>query len=311
MPKPLLITGASGLVGWQICDIARPSQPVYGVVHQQSTLPIGVEPVPLDLTDSPRVQSVLRQLRPGAVIHAAAITSIAECHQHPGRSHALNVEATRALAQICQEMRLPLVFTSTDLVFDGLSAPYAENDPTTPVNAYGQQKAEAEHVLQMAYPQATVCRLPLLYGPPAAAWHTQNFTVATLCRLKQGQPVTLFSDEYRTPVDTLSAAKGLLWALGHPGQVLHLGGKQRVSRAQIGLLAADLLKVDPGLINCVARPQTTNGQPRASDVSLDSRLAFDLGYAPLDLENGLRETLRHLPTITQPGSEGTSDAQQT
>ena len=65
---------------------------------------------------------------------------------------------------MCAQRQIPYVFTSSDLVFDGREAPYRETDPIAPVNVYDRQKALEEQANLSAYPEALICRLPVMFG---------------------------------------------------------------------------------------------------------------------------------------------------
>jgi dTDP-4-dehydrorhamnose reductase len=90
----------------------------------------------------------------------------------PEGTRALNVLATRALAKLCAERGILLIYISTDYVFSGKEgeAPYEADAPTGPTNLYGQTKLDGEHALLEEYDAAgkpglgVVLRVPVLYG---------------------------------------------------------------------------------------------------------------------------------------------------
>ena len=87
---------------------------------------------------------MMADVQPAAVIHTAAITDLDFCEQFPDDSLPINLHAPINLAALCGDKDIPFVFTSADLVFDGARAPYAEDDPPTPINVFGEHKALAE-----------------------------------------------------------------------------------------------------------------------------------------------------------------------
>ena len=285
----LLITGASGFLGRALCGLAIEKWSVTGV-HYRNDLEIsGVTSIRADLTDKAQVEGMLAEVNPGAVIHAAAVAQTRACEQHPRASAAVNVHAPEQLAGLCADRGIPFLFVSTDLVFNGRRAPYDESSPTSPVCVYGCQKAQAEAAVMDRYADALVCRLPLMFGE---AGHCRpNFTWQMLTALRQGRHVKLFTDEFRTPVDNMSAARGLLSALGRAHGVLHLGGRTRLSRYDFGLLLADRLGAAPSLLDPVTIASMPTGMGRSPDCSLDSRKAYDLGYDPTPLDEAIQEVV--------------------
>ena len=283
MKQKLLVTGTSGFLGWNLAQQAAAQWDVYGTFFSHPVIIPGVKLFKIDLRDFDALKRLFAQLRPAGVIHTAAQSQPNFCQNYPDEAYAVNVTATLNLAQLCAERAIPFVFTSTDLVFDGTDPPYRETDPVSPINRYGEQKAEAEQGI-LGYPHTTVCRMPLLFGeaPPMASSFIQPF----IKTLRSGQELRLFTDEWRTPVSASSAAAGLLLALQVPG-LLHLGGKERVSRYQFGCLMAEVLQLPQDKLLPCLQKAVPMAAPRPTDVSLDSSKAFDLGYQPLRLREAL------------------------
>jgi dTDP-4-dehydrorhamnose reductase len=293
--QKLLVTGASGFLGWNLCQIARADWEVHGTYTRH---PIEIPDVrlhALDLTDLDAVTQHISALAPNAIIHTAAASQPNFCQQHPELSHRINVTASAHLAKICHDRQIPFVFTSTDLVFDGTQAPYRETDSVAPLNIYGEQKVTAEREILAAYPGASICRMPLMFGmaPPDAT----SFIQPWIKSLVAGERLQLFIDEFRTPVSAITAAKGLLLALKTTPEMIHLGGKIRISRYDFGLLLADVFCLDRSLISPISQKDLQMAAPRAADVSMDISKALALGYdlPPLRSElEAIAPALRYL-----------------
>lgn len=287
--KRLLITGASGVLGYALCRQALPAYDVYGVCYRGKISLAGVKPVRGDLTDEEQLAACFRDVDPHAVIHAAAYSQPNDCEQQPAQSEKVNFQAAIGIGRLCAEANIPFVFTSSDLVFDGEAAPYSEDDPVSPICVYGEHKAAAEKSLRKEYPEATICRMPLMLG--SAPGTGSGFLGHMVRTMQAKQSLTLFTDEFRTPVDTDSAADGLLMALEKKGVLLHLGGRLRMSRYTMGCLAADVLKADPALLRPLRSADLPMAAPRSPDVSLESSRADALGYEPEDLLTALEKII--------------------
>ncbi len=287
MTQKLLITGASGFLGYNLCQLAKPEWEIYGT-HLSHPLQIpGVKTIKLDLTDFPALQRLFAEIKPTAVIHTAAQSSPNFCQTHPEASSAINVTASCNIAGLCADYSIPCVFTSTDLVFDGLNPPYRETDPVSPVNYYGEQKVRAELGMLDRYPHTTICRMPLMFGTATAT--ATSFMQPFIQTLKEGKDLNLFIDEFRTPVSGTTAAKGLLLALSKVQGYIHLGGKERISRYDFGRLLVSVFELpNAGLKSC-RQQDVKMAAPRPADVSLDSSKAFGLGYRPMSLKEELEE----------------------
>lgn len=284
-PHRLLVTGASGFLGWHLCRLAASEWSVYGVGCRHRVAVDGVTPVAGDLTDGIFLATLFDRIRPEAVIHAAAASDPAFCERHADEARRINVMATESLAGQCARSKIPFVFTSTDLVFDGTRSPYGEDDATTPISAYGRQKAEAEQRLLDCWPDALICRLPLMIG--LSGGFRATFSFEMLKAIEAGTSMNLFADEFRTPVDGQSAAAGILTMTGKTSGILHLGGYRRISRYEMGRRLAAMMKCRGANIRPVSITDVAAAAPRPPDVSLNSQRAYRLGYNPADLDRSL------------------------
>ncbi|HLP88061.1 MAG TPA: NAD(P)-dependent oxidoreductase [Nostocaceae cyanobacterium] len=281
----ILITGASGFLGWHLCQLAKQNYKVFGTYNSKAVEIPDVTTFKVDLTDFEQLKNIFHQIKPDAVIHTAALSQPNYCQNHPEISQLINVTASWNIAGLCADNFLPLVFTSTDLVFDGLNPPYKETDYVCPVNIYGEQKVEAEIGILCRHHQAIICRMPLMFGreTPTAKSFIQPFIEI----LKQGKELSLFVDEFRTPVSANTAAKGLLLALEQAKNCLHLGGKERISRYEFGKLLVEVFQLPADKLKSCLQSDVKMSAPRPKDVSLDSSLAFSLGYQPLSIKQEL------------------------
>src|SRR5262245_37861905 len=159
----LLVTGASGqLGGYLLRESAVAGLDMTAWCHSHPGEVAGVTLRPVDLADGGAVASAFREARPDAVIHAAAVSSIAACHRNPGRAERVNVGGTALLAELAAAAGARLVLVSTDLVFDGERGGYREEDAPAPLSVYGRTKVAAEGAA-LACPRAAAVRCSLLF----------------------------------------------------------------------------------------------------------------------------------------------------
>jgi dTDP-4-dehydrorhamnose reductase len=285
--KKLLISGASGFLGWHLCQKAKPDWDVYGTYASRRLDIDGVNLIKLNLTDFHALKQLFEQLQPAAVIHTAAHAKPNFCQKYPRESFEINVTASLNLAGLCSDFDIPCVFTSTDLVFDGLNPPYRESDRVSPISYYGEQKMLAESGMLARHPQTAICRMPLMFG--VASPTAESFLQPFIKTLREGKELSLFIDEIRTPVSASTAANGLLLALEKKiAGILHLGGKERISRYDFGCLMAEVLQLPQNLLTLCQQKDVPMSAPRSPDVSLDSSKAFSLGYQPLSIREELQ-----------------------
>jgi dTDP-4-dehydrorhamnose reductase len=269
MPQRWLVTGASGQLGAYVVRAlaACPERPEVVAWHGRRAE--ATEPATaIDLADGPTTQRAAEAAQPTVILHLGAVTSVADCYRDPDHAVRVNVGGTQALARAATAVGARLVYVSTDMVFDGDAAPYAETDPPRPVSAYGRTKAAAEEVAA-ACPGSLVVRVPLMYGLPLTPRVTTF--ASQLAALRAGQPLRLFVDEFRTPVWLGDAARALIALARTPRTgVLHLGGPERLSRYDLIARCAELLGLPTNALQPVPRASVAGDEPRPADLSLDS-----------------------------------------
>jgi dTDP-4-dehydrorhamnose reductase len=266
----ILVTGASGRLGSVLIDRLM-SRGGHIVIGWSRTPGCSRGPIPLravDLSDDHAVAESLNEDDPDAVIHAGALSSADAVYRDPARGHAVNVEATRRLAGWMNSRGRRLVFTSTDLVFDGSKGWYREDDMAWPILAYGRSKFEAErHVL--AAPRGLVARLSLLFGPTPSG--RPGFFDLAMEALRRGEPRAFFEDEFRTPLDYVTAADILARLVESDAVgIVHVAGPERLSRFDLMRRAALAAGIDPALVQPGRQADAILPEPRPADASLDT-----------------------------------------
>lgn len=267
----VLVTGASGLLGRYLLAEPPDDVTILGWSGRPSNSVGGLPLMAVDLTRPRILEGAYRMLRPAVVLHLAACANLADCVRDPALAHAVNTRAAEILARLVKADGGRIIYTSTDLVFDGTAPPYREDDVATPLSIYGRSKLAGEAAVLAA--GGTVVRLALLYGPGREG--RVSFFDTMQANLIAGEPVRLFRDEFRTPLDLRTAA-AILWRFARmPGQgLVHAGGAERMSRLEMGQRLARFLGIaSPNLLS-VERASVPSTPPRAADTSLDSsRLA--------------------------------------
>jgi len=269
--RRLLITGATGFVGSHLAYRARHHWRVYGTFLSHRNHPPWIEAIRFDLAkDNPSI--LLDTMNPDRVVHAAAIARTEACHLDPEKAHQVNVKGSERLASACATHKIPFIFLSTDMVFDGTNPPYSESSPPNPQTHYGKTKLAAEEAVRTKHPTATIVRSNLVYGH-GLGWST-SFSEYILNTLKKDGKVTLFEDQYRSPISVRNLSDVLLEIVENPlKKLIHISGPDRLSRLEFGRKLAEFKGIDP---------QNIQGN-RMADHSLDIPFpldtSFDIGLA--------------------------------
>ena len=219
----ILVTGAEGFLGRYVASAVRTAG------HEALTTARSGGDAAVDLLAPGMISAVVEGLRPDLVIHLAAMSRVGACERD-------EAGATRANAWLPKELArrfgARLLAASTDLVFDGRSAPYGEDAAPSPLSAYGASKAQGER--EVLSHGGRVVRLPLLFGADARGrGATASLRAAAAAA---AQRMGLFTNEYRTPLHAADAAAALVESVLEPDgpNLFHLPGPERVSRWELG-----------------------------------------------------------------------------
>lgn len=242
----------------------------------------GVEQIRMDLLSYDEIKSCLDTAKPDVVVHTAAISDANYCQENKKRSRQINTISAAELAGLCADRDVRFAHISSDLVFDGNHPFYDETSELNPISFYGEQKAEAESEVRSRNDAAIIFRLPLMYGDAPA--YSRNFFGAFIKSLKVGERLSLFTDEYRTPTSSKTASESILQFIDSSEPILHLGGPERISRYDFGILMCEILKLDADLIDGKLQSEVPMPAPRPKDISFDISKAQALGYKPLSLK---------------------------
>lgn len=272
-----LITGASGQLGGHI--VRQLTQEVAGakilaLAGKGEVGTTGVRVSRVDLADLDALRRCVMDFRPTHIAHVGALTAVGECYARPKAATRINTEATRVLAQAAAHCGARLVFSSTDMVFSGEAAPYRESDSPSPLSHYGRTKVAAERELAGLNYTLTI-RLPLMYG--FACTQRETTFARQIAALRSGQPLRLFTDEYRTPLWLPDAAAALIaLARSDVTGIIHVSGPERLSRFEMVARFAQLLNIRNPRLEPVSRLSIDAAEPRPQDLSLDGSRFVEL-----------------------------------
>jgi dTDP-4-dehydrorhamnose reductase len=192
----ILITGGSGQLGFELKLILGK----HAIAPSSSLLDI----------ESPSSTRLVVELAPDAVIHCAAETNVDRCEDFPDKAFSLNVRATQHMAESCRQLDIPLVYISTDYVFDGCkNVPYVEDDPVNPINIYGLTKLKGEQIVRELLAQKHyIVRTGWLYG--FSRPEGTNFIGKILEKLTNNSPIQMITRQVGNPTSAHDLAHAVI-----------------------------------------------------------------------------------------------------
>jgi dTDP-4-dehydrorhamnose reductase len=192
----LLLLGGSGQLGTQL----------HGIPLPQGIQLFAPPRAAVDLRDPTAIQRLIATERWNVVINAAGYTNVDRAESEEDLALAINAGAAACLAEEADKRGIPVIYISTDYVFDGgKGAPYVEQDVAAPLNAYGRSKLAGERRVAAANPRHVILRTAWLYSP-----YGKNF-VQTILRLAQERErLTVVTDQLGCPTSARDLAKACL-----------------------------------------------------------------------------------------------------
>lgn len=203
--KKILITGASGMLGTDLCPVLKEEYSIIktDVRSQKSDVRN------LDVT-SPDVFRKIEKESPDLTIHLASYTDVDECESNYNKAYLVNGLGTRNVALACQKLDIPLLYISTDYVFDGdKKEPYFEFDKPNPLSVYGKSKYMGEEYVKILLRKFYIVRISWLYGK-----NGKNFVDTIIKLAKESSaglyaPLKVVDDQIGSPTYTKDIAEAI------------------------------------------------------------------------------------------------------
>ena len=188
----ILVTGVNGQLGY---DIVKECQ-------KRNIEAVGVDVDEMDITNAKQVDKVIKKNKYDAVVHCAAWTAVDKAEDEFDACTKVNVVGTKNIVKVCKELDIPLMYFSTDYVFDGQGeSEWKEYDERHPLNVYGQTKYEGELAVQTLN-RYFIVRIAWVFGV-----NGNNF-IKTMLRLgKAHGAVSVVNDQIGSPTYTYDLAK--------------------------------------------------------------------------------------------------------
>lgn len=250
----VLITGGSGLLGQYLNIILSKNFEVLSLYFNNPNNCNRNNSKKVDIRDYQQLNNIFSFFKPNIVIHTAAYSKPEIAEKLPYESvYKTNVESTKFLAELCDLYRVKMIFTSTDLVYDGFQGKMlTENSKINPLSVYAKTKLLAEEEIINHTDNYIILRTSLLYG--FALNNTNNHFTNVLNNLKAGKKVKLFYDQFRTPLSLINAAEIISDLINEDikSEILNFGGLERVSRLELGELLCDVAGLDRSLIEPIS-----------------------------------------------------------
>tara|TARA_Y100000588_G_scaffold21360_2_gene21549 strand:+ start:7745 stop:9874 length:2130 start_codon:yes stop_codon:yes gene_type:complete len=277
--KKLLITGGSGLLAlnWA-CAVRKGWDVILGLHHRKAEL-LGARSQFLNLDESKKSISQIRDLAPNLIVHTAGWTSVEKCEAHPEVAMQINARLAGSVAKIAATLKVPHIHISTDHLFQGNESFYTENSVPSPLNCYGKSKQKAEDFVQTYNSDSLIIRTNFF------GWgHLGRKSISDqiIQSLRQGDTINMFTDVFFSPIlaDHLVTIAHNLIEIGYKG-IVNVPGCERVSKYEFACRIAKKFYLPDQNVQRASITERKNLTSRPKDMSLSSKkiqelLGFDL-----------------------------------
>ncbi|MFZ5558121.1 MAG: dTDP-4-dehydrorhamnose reductase [Pseudomonadota bacterium] len=182
--KPVLITGATGQLGWELRRALAAGGEVLAFEREQ-----------MDFLKPESIRDLMTEWKPALVVNPAAYTAVDAAETAQETARAVNAIAPGVLAEECKRVGAALIHYSTDYVFDGTKAgAYTEVDQTNPLGAYGRSKLEGERFVAASGAAHLIFRTEWIY-----AGRGKNFLLTMRRLSKERDELRVVDDQVGTP----------------------------------------------------------------------------------------------------------------
>ena len=192
----VLVTGVNGQLGYDVVKELK----------QRGHQPIGVDRKEMDLTSTEQIKECIEKVNPESIIHCAAYTAVDKAEDEEELCRTVNAKATKEIAEYAKKLDIPMIYISTDYVFDGTKdGEYTEEDIPNPINVYGKTKYEGEMYVQDILDKYYIVRISWVFGE-----NGNNF-IDTMLRLsKDRDSLNVINDQVGSPTYTKDLASLLV-----------------------------------------------------------------------------------------------------
>lgn len=289
----IFITGGSGLLGQYLNLKLSEKHQILTAYNNHIGNCNNFNSVHIDLQNFKKLSDIFITFKPEVVIHTAAISSPLVTQNFSTKEvYETNVQSTRNLAELCDTHKIKLVYISTDLVYAGYRGSMLnEEAKLIPISFYAETKLMGEVKIQETFTNYIILRTALLFG--FGLNHSSCHFYKKYTDLKNGNPVKLFVDQYRSPLSLIEASRLISELIDKniSGQIINFGGCERLSRYELGEKLCELADFDKNLLVKI-KMDDIPGLPQVADVSMNISKLQSYGIKPKNLEQMILEIIR-------------------
>jgi dTDP-4-dehydrorhamnose reductase len=289
----ILITGGSGFLGQYLNLELSEKHEIVTLYHHHARNSVNYKHHQIDICSHDRLKKIFENFNPNAVVHTASIST-------PQKAEALstkivyetNVSATKKIAELCAQYNSRLIYISTDLIYAGYRGSYLKEDAKLiPVSLYAETKLMGEENIKSIFNNYIILRTALLFGFGMNG--TSCFFHYIYNKLKAGEEVRVFYDQFRSPLSVIEATRiiNFICESDVKTEIINFGGRERLSRYELSLLLCKAAGLDKSLLNKISMYDSPDLH-HVADVSMNVEKLKSFGIALKSTEESVNEIIQ-------------------
>ena len=184
----ILVTGAKGQLGYDIVN----------ELTARGDTPISADLEEMDITDKNAVIDYITKQQPDTVIHCAAYTAVDAAEDNEELCMRVNESGTKNIASAACKLNIPIIYISTDYVFNGEGdKPWMPDNTCEPINIYGLSKRNGELAVMEANDKYFIVRISWVFGK-----NGKNFVDTMLSLASTRDSLSVVNDQIGSPTYT-------------------------------------------------------------------------------------------------------------
>lgn len=229
----------------------------------------------VDIADEEALYPLVEDFGPEIIVNAAAYTDVEAAEDDLTAAFKTNENGARHLADLAHHHQIPIVYFSTDYVFDGKKdAPYEPGDDIAPLGVYGKSKAAGETAVRKSNPLHFIIRTAWLYGRGG-----NHFVEKILRAAKERPELKVVDDEVGSPTFTLDLAEATYYLARtkHFG-IYHAVNTGHCSRYELARNILQIAEIDTPVRPCKSEDFPTKADRPAWSVLSPAKLEEATGH---------------------------------
>ncbi len=268
MKQSILITGGSGLFAINCVRALRYHFKIYLLQNKKIINVPGAKNIQINSLNDDKLSTILSEINPLAVIHAAGLTDVDFCELNPNAAYQANSDFARVMAKMCEKINCKIVYLSTDHIFDLSKERATEKTKPNPINIYAKSKLEGERQIKK------YCEKSLIIRTNFFGWGTSyrsSFSDFVFENLSKNKSIYLYEDIKFTPILLDQLVIGIIRLLNSNALgTYHIVGDEALSKFDFGNQLASIFGFDKSLINAVKYSEKNNNVLRPRNMCLNN-----------------------------------------